>query len=118
VCAALGAVVAGGSPASPGKGGKPFPQVIQLPPGFQPEGIEVGRGTTYYVARARDAAGDVHQRRRRDHESGVLHGLAAACPVPRSDRPRGGLGNAQTIPLVGDYVHVPGAFNLNGIDAT
>jgi len=29
--------------------GKPFPQVIQLPQGFQPEGIEVGKGTTFYV---------------------------------------------------------------------
>ena len=26
-----------------------FPQVIQLPPGFQPEGIEVGKGTTFFV---------------------------------------------------------------------
>jgi sugar lactone lactonase YvrE len=26
-----------------------FPQVIQLPRGFQPEGIEIGRGTTFYV---------------------------------------------------------------------
>jgi sugar lactone lactonase YvrE len=26
-----------------------FPQVIQLPKGFQPEGIEVGKGTTFYV---------------------------------------------------------------------
>jgi sugar lactone lactonase YvrE len=26
-----------------------FPQVIDLPQGFQPEGIEVGRGTTFYV---------------------------------------------------------------------
>ena len=32
--------------------------------------------------------------------------------------PRGGLGDAQTIPLGGDYVHVAGAFNLHGIDAT
>jgi hypothetical protein len=30
----------------------------------------------------------------------------------------GALGDAQTITLGGDYVHVPGAFNLNGIDAT
>ena len=30
----------------------------------------------------------------------------------------GGLGDAQTIPLSGDYVHVANAFNLNGIDAT
>jgi hypothetical protein len=28
---------------------KPYPEVIQLPRGFQPEGIEVGRGTTFYV---------------------------------------------------------------------
>jgi sugar lactone lactonase YvrE len=34
--------------ASPGAA-KPFPQVIQLPLGFQPEGIEVGKGTTFYV---------------------------------------------------------------------
>jgi sugar lactone lactonase YvrE len=32
--------------------------------------------------------------------------------------PGGALGNAQTIPLGGEYVHVPGQFNLNGIDAT
>ena len=32
--------------------------------------------------------------------------------------PGGVLGDAQTIGLGGDYVHVPGAFNLNGIDAT
>src|SRR5512132_2714917 len=36
---ALGAVAAAAA----------FPQVIQLPIGFQPEGIEVGRGTTFYV---------------------------------------------------------------------
>jgi sugar lactone lactonase YvrE len=28
---------------------RPFPQVIQLPAGFQPEGIAIGRGTTFYV---------------------------------------------------------------------
>ena len=27
----------------------PFPAVIQLPTGFRPEGIEIGRGTTFYV---------------------------------------------------------------------
>jgi sugar lactone lactonase YvrE len=32
--------------------------------------------------------------------------------------PHGALGNAQTIPLGGDYVHVAGQLNLNGIDAT
>jgi hypothetical protein len=30
----------------------------------------------------------------------------------------GALGNAQTIDLSGDYAHVDGQFNLNGIDAT
>lgn len=38
-------VLAGLSSAAP----RPFPQVIQLPRGFQPEGIEVGRVTTFYV---------------------------------------------------------------------
>jgi sugar lactone lactonase YvrE len=45
---ALVAVFATLVAASPGAN-KPFPQVIQLPPGFQPEGIEVGRGSTFYV---------------------------------------------------------------------
>jgi sugar lactone lactonase YvrE len=35
---------------------KPFPEVIQLPPGFQPEGIEVGRGTTFYVGSVANGA--------------------------------------------------------------
>jgi hypothetical protein len=39
------AALAGGSSA----GKTAFPEVIQLPVGFQPEGIEVGRGTTFYV---------------------------------------------------------------------
>jgi len=39
------AALAGGSSA----GKTAFPEVIQLPAGFQPEGIEVGRGTTFYV---------------------------------------------------------------------
>jgi sugar lactone lactonase YvrE len=39
------AALAGGSSA----GKSAFPEVIQLPAGFQPEGIEVGRGTTFYV---------------------------------------------------------------------
>src|SRR5262249_52843711 len=32
--------------------------------------------------------------------------------------PHAALGNAQSLPLGGDYVHVPGQLNLNGIDAT
>ena len=30
-------------------GAAAFPQVISLPDGFQPEGIEVGKGNTFYV---------------------------------------------------------------------
>jgi sugar lactone lactonase YvrE len=49
----IGAVLlAAASPAAD----KPFPQVIQLPPGFQPEGIEVGRGTTFYVGSVANGA--------------------------------------------------------------
>jgi sugar lactone lactonase YvrE len=43
---AAAVITSGGSSASQQK---PFPEVIQLPRGFQPEGIEVGRGTTFYV---------------------------------------------------------------------
>ncbi len=42
---AAAAVFAGGSSAAE----EPFPEVIALPNGFQPEGIEVGKGTTFYV---------------------------------------------------------------------
>lgn len=53
---ALSGVLVGGTPASSGKKPKPFPDVIQLPTGFQPEGIEVGRGTTFYVGSAANGA--------------------------------------------------------------
>jgi sugar lactone lactonase YvrE len=43
---ALGAVAAAAA----------FPQLIQLPRGFQPEGIEVGRGTTFYVGSVANGA--------------------------------------------------------------
>jgi sugar lactone lactonase YvrE len=33
-----------------------FPQVIQLPRGFQPEGIEIGRGPTFYVGSVANGA--------------------------------------------------------------
>src|SRR6266545_3752729 len=45
--AAVGAALVGGSLAA--DTAKPFPEVIQLPTGFRPEGIEVGRGTTFYA---------------------------------------------------------------------
>src|SRR6188768_3909976 len=46
---AVCAVLVGGSLAASTKKAKPFPPVIQLPTGFRPEGIEVGKGTTFYV---------------------------------------------------------------------
>jgi hypothetical protein len=52
--AAFGAVLVEGSPAAIEK--NPFPEVIQLPTGFRPEGIEVGRGATFYVGSASNGA--------------------------------------------------------------
>jgi sugar lactone lactonase YvrE len=181
VLGALSSVLVAGSPASSGKKPKPFPQVIQLPTGFRPEGIEVGRGTTFYVgsvangaifrgdlrtgsggvfipgASGRAATGIELDRRKRLFVAGAATGNAyvysaktgalirtyslAAPPTFINDvvvtpkaayftdsqkavlyrvpiGPSGSLGNAQTTELGGDYVHVPGEFNLNGIDAT
>ena len=47
-----------------------FPQVIQLPPGFQPEGIEVGKGTTFYVGSR--VAGAIYRGNLRTGEGSVL----------------------------------------------
>jgi sugar lactone lactonase YvrE len=49
---------------------KPFPQVIQLPTGFQPEGIEVGRGTTFYVGSVANAA--IYRGNLRTGKGGIL----------------------------------------------
>jgi sugar lactone lactonase YvrE len=173
----IGAVLlAAASPAA----NKPFPQVIQLPTGFQPEGIEVGRGTTFYVgsvangaifrgnlrtgtgavliagAAGKSATGIEFDNRNRLWVAGASTGTAtvynartgvqirmytfASAPtfindvvvtrnaayftdsqkavlykVPIEDG--GALGDAQTIPLTGDFSLAAG-FNLNGIDAT
>jgi sugar lactone lactonase YvrE len=55
---AAAAVAAAAAPATGGAKNKPspFPPVIQLPTGFQPEGIEVGRGTTFYVGSVANGA--------------------------------------------------------------
>src|SRR4029450_10249433 len=177
---AVVAVLSAGSPAAPQKG--PFPEVIQLPTGFRPEGIEVGRGTTFYVGSVANGAvfrGDLRTGKGAILVPGATGEAATGIELDRHKRlfvagagtgkayvysartgrllrtyqlgtppatfindvvvttkaayftdsrqpvlyrvpigPRGGLGNAQTVPLGGDYVHVPGAFNLNGIDAT
>jgi len=167
--------------ATDAKDGKRFPGVIQLPTGFQPEGIEIGRGTTFYTgsvangaifrgdlrtgagsvlapgASGRSATGIELSKGNRlvvagagtgnayvfDARSGaLLQTIPLATPptfindvvVTRgaayftdSSKPvfykvpinsDGSLGAPQTIALSGDYVHVPNAFNLNGIDAT
>jgi hypothetical protein len=49
-CLAMGLVAA----LAPGVEAKPFPDRIPLPAGFQPEGIAVGRGTTFYVGSLTD----------------------------------------------------------------
>jgi streptogramin lyase len=46
------AIVSGGAPAAQ----QAFPEVIHLPRGFQPEGIEVGKGTTFYVGSVANGA--------------------------------------------------------------
>jgi sugar lactone lactonase YvrE len=176
---AVAAVLSGGSPAAAEQA--PFPQVIQLPTGFRPEGIEVGKGTTFYVGSVANGAvfrGDLRtgtgailvpgaagkaatgielDSRGRLFVSGGGTGTAtvynagtgaiirtytlATAPTFINDvvvtpgaayftdsqkpvlyrvpiGPTGALGDAQTITLGGDYAHVAGQFNLNGIDAT
>jgi sugar lactone lactonase YvrE len=176
---AAGATLSAASPAAPQKG--PFPSVIQLPTGFRPEGIEIGKGTTFYVgsvangaiyrgdlrtgtgailvhgAAGKSATGIELDSRNRLFVAGAATGTAtvynastgalvrtytlgtaptfindvvvtrAAAYFTDSQKPviyrvpigpTGALGNAQTIALGGDYAHVDGQFNLNGIDAT
>ena len=176
---AVAAVLSTGSPAAPEKG--PFPDVIQLPTGFRPEGIEVGRGTTFYAgsvgngavyrgdlrtgtgailvpgAAGKAATGIELDSHNRLFVAGAATGTATVydagtgalvrtytlgtAPTFINDvvvtqtaayftdsqkpvlyrvpiAPTGALGNAQTINLGGDYAHVNGQFNLNGIDAT
>src|SRR3954467_1200900 len=56
---AAAAVAVGTSQADHGKKKQSFPDVIQLPTGFQPEGIEIGKGTTFYVGSV--ATGDIYK---------------------------------------------------------
>jgi sugar lactone lactonase YvrE len=166
------------APAALAKGS--FPDVIPLPNGWQPEGIAIGNGNTFYVgsiptgaiyrgdlrtgqgapfiagATGRAATGLEFDRNRLfvsgastgkafvyDTKTGALlreYQLATgtgatfvndvvvtdkAAYFTDSNRPviyrvalsGKTLGDAQAIPLTGDYQHVAG-FNLNGIDAT
>jgi sugar lactone lactonase YvrE len=180
VLAAAVAVVAGAAEADKGKGkSKSFPEVIQLPTGFQPEGIEIGKGSTFYTgsvangaiyrgdlrtgkgavlapgATGRAATGIELAGRNRlvvagaatgnayifDARKGTLLQTIALATAPTfindvvvtrdaayftdSQKPviykvtlGKTIGAPQTINLSGDYTHVAGQFNLNGIDAT
>ena len=74
VAACAAAVGATASQADHGKG-KRFPAVIQLPTGFQPEGIEVGKGTTFYVGSV--ATGAVYRGDLRTGQGAILVPAAA-----------------------------------------
>jgi hypothetical protein len=177
--AAVASVLVGGTPAAPQKS---FPEVIQLPTGFRPEGIEVGKGTTFYVGSVANGAiyrGDLRNGTGEILVPGAAGKAATGIELDSHDRlfvagastgnayvydagtgglirtytlgttaptfindvvvttnaayftdsqkpvlyrvpigPGGELGDAQTITLGGDYAHVDGQFNLNGIDAT
>jgi sugar lactone lactonase YvrE len=176
-CAGIAVALAGGVSAA--SGARPYPDVIQLPTGFRPEGIEI-KGNTFYVGSV--ASGAIFRGNLRtgvgsefipggagrpatgielaghrlfvagagsgkayiyDARTGALlktydfgasptfindvvvtHDAAyfTDSQQPKIYRvpigPGGVLGDTQTITLGGDYVHVGGQFNLNGIDAT
>jgi sugar lactone lactonase YvrE len=178
--AAAGAVLIGVAPSAPAK--ESFPDVIQLPTGFRPEGIEVGKGTTFYVGSVANGAiyrGDLRTGIGEILVPGVTGKAATGIELDNHNRlfvagagtgnayvydagtgallrtymfgtppatfindvvvtkdaayftdsrqpalyrvpiaPDGTLGDAETITLGGDYAHVDGQFNLNGIDAT
>jgi sugar lactone lactonase YvrE len=178
--AAAGAVLVGVAPSALAK--ERFPEVIQLPTGFRPEGIEIGNGTTFYVGSVANGAiyrGDLRTGNGAILVPGVAGRAATGIELDDHNRlfvagagtgnayvydastgalirtyglgtppatfindvvvtngaayftdsrqpvlyrvpiaPNGTLGDAETIPLGGDYEHVDGQFNLNGIDAT
>ena len=66
----------------------------------------------------RDAARDVHQRRRRDEEGAYFTDSQRPVLYRIALSKNGAPGAPTTIPLGGEYAHVAGQFNLNGIVAT
>jgi sugar lactone lactonase YvrE len=160
---------------------EPFPETIPLPDGFQPEGIAIAPGGTFYVGSI--PTGAIYSGSVKTGEGAILvpggagraaigidydHGRLFVAGGPTGKAfvydaetgaelasyqltspptfindvvvtregafftdsqkpflykipiaPNGELGTTvEEIPLTGDYVHVPGAFNANGIDAT
>ncbi len=78
-CAAAGAVGSAGD----------FPSVIGLPDGFQPEGIAIGRGTTFYVGSTRNGAiyeGDLRTGQGRVLVPGEQGRVALGMKVDRRNR--------------------------------
>src|SRR5215216_5608428 len=71
--AAFCAVLVAGSSAAVEKKAKAFPHVIQLPTGFRPEGIEIGKGTTFYVGSV--ASGAIYRGNLRTGKGATLPGV-------------------------------------------
>lgn len=117
-------------PAVPAASSAPFPESIPLPPGFYPEGIEVGRGTDFYAGSLLDGAvykGDLRTGQGAvfaagepgrvvaglsfDHRSGLLWGVGFDAGGGKAFVFDGASGNLVAA------VAVPGAF-LNDIVVT
>src|SRR5215510_4774297 len=77
--AAAGVLIVGGSPAAGERAAKPFPQVIQLPTGFQPEGVEIGNGQTFYAGSV--ASGAIYRGNLRTGSGSVLVAGGASRPA-------------------------------------
>jgi sugar lactone lactonase YvrE len=73
ILAALAAVVFV-LPLAASGGGRDFPDRIDLPAGWQPEGIEIGRGTTFYVGSV--ATGNIYRGDLRTGEGATLVDVA------------------------------------------
>ena len=74
-CAAAVGATASQADHGKGKGSHRFPAVIQLPTGFQPEGIEIGKGTTFYVGSV--ATGAIYRGDLRTGQGAILVPAAA-----------------------------------------
>lgn len=106
---------------------QPFPEVIALPAGFQPEGIATGRGTSFYVGSLAD--GSIYRGDLRTRNGAVLvaspGGLAVGIEVDRRNRlwvaggpaGTGRVYDAGTGELLAEY-DFPGAGFVNDVVVT